>query len=241
MTEQWWAEREVAAHLAVLESMSAWRSLDPGAAQLLGGLCEALDFAVGTLWVPAGDLLRARSFWSAPAVASADFDRAGRRRGLPRGIALPGRAWERREPVHVANLLADESDVRREEAARAGLGAGVAVPALSGKEVLAVVELCSRDTGDLPQRLLRSLTGVGHALGGFLARRRGHLNPSLLTPRELEVLQLAADGNSTREIAAELVISASTVKTHFEHIYPKLAASDRAAAVAAALRQGLID
>jgi PAS domain S-box-containing protein len=241
VTDNWWAERELAAHLAVLESFSTWRSLNAGAAHLLGGLGAALEFAVGTLWVPAGDLLRARSFWSAPWVAGADFDRAGRRRGLPRGIALPGRAWERREPVQVASLLTDDSDVRRQEATRAGLGAGVAVPALAGAEVLAIVELWSGDAGELPQSLVQSLTEVGDALGTFLARRRGHLNPSRLTPRELEVLQLAAHGHSTREIAAELVISSSTVKTHFEHIYPKLEASDRAAAVAAALRQGLIE
>lgn len=61
-----------------------------------------------------------------------------------------------------------------------------------------------------------------------------------LTPRELEVLELAADGCSARQIAARLVISPATVKTHFENIYPKLGATDRTGAVAAALRQRLI-
>lgn len=62
-----------------------------------------------------------------------------------------------------------------------------------------------------------------------------------LTPRELEVLQLAARGFSGPRIAAELVLSPATVKTHFENIYSKLAVTDRAAAVAQALRLGLID
>jgi PAS domain S-box-containing protein len=61
-----------------------------------------------------------------------------------------------------------------------------------------------------------------------------------LTPREQEVLQLAAEGSSTSEIAAALVLSSGTVKTHFQHIYAKLDARDRAAAVATALRLGLI-
>jgi PAS domain S-box-containing protein len=61
-----------------------------------------------------------------------------------------------------------------------------------------------------------------------------------LTPREGEVLQLAADGRSTREIAAQLVVSPGTVKTHLHHIYAKLKARDRASAVATAMRLGLI-
>ena len=62
-----------------------------------------------------------------------------------------------------------------------------------------------------------------------------------LTPRELEVLQLAARGSTGPRIADELVLSPATVKTHFENIYSKLGVSDRAAAVAKALRLGLID
>jgi DNA-binding CsgD family transcriptional regulator len=61
-----------------------------------------------------------------------------------------------------------------------------------------------------------------------------------LTPREHEVLQLAAEGRSTREIAAVLVLSPGTVKTHLQHIYHKLDARDRVSAVATALRLGLI-
>lgn len=61
-----------------------------------------------------------------------------------------------------------------------------------------------------------------------------------LTPRELEVLDLAATGCNGPMIAAELVVSAATVRTHFEHIYEKLEVRDRAAAVAKAMRLGLI-
>jgi DNA-binding NarL/FixJ family response regulator len=61
-----------------------------------------------------------------------------------------------------------------------------------------------------------------------------------LTPRELEVLQLAAEGRSTSEIADALYLSSVTVKTHFQHIYKKLGARDRTAAVAECMRRGLI-
>jgi len=72
------------------------------------------------------------------------------------------------------------------------------------------------------------------------AAREGENRPSL-TERELEVLRLAAGGSPGPQIAEQLVISPTTVKTHFENIYEKLGAPDRAAAVATALRLGLID
>jgi DNA-binding CsgD family transcriptional regulator len=62
-----------------------------------------------------------------------------------------------------------------------------------------------------------------------------------LTPREREVLQLAAEGLSGPSIAERLVVSPGTVKTHFSNIYEKLGVGDRAAAVARGLRFGFID
>ena len=56
-----------------------------------------------------------------------------------------------------------------------------------------------------------------------------------LTAREIEVLQLLAFGHTNRDIAERLYISPDTVKTHLEHIFEKLGASDRTAAVAEAL------
>lgn len=61
-----------------------------------------------------------------------------------------------------------------------------------------------------------------------------------LTPREIEVLALAADGLSGLELAEALVLSPSTVNTHFKNIYAKLDVRSRSAAVAKAMRLGLI-
>jgi PAS domain S-box-containing protein len=61
------------------------------------------------------------------------------------------------------------------------------------------------------------------------------------TVREREVLQLAARGHSTREIAEVLSLSSATVKTHFQRAYEKLGVRDRASAVAECLRRGLIE
>lgn len=61
-----------------------------------------------------------------------------------------------------------------------------------------------------------------------------------LSPREIQVLRLVAAGKTNREAAAALFVSETTVKTHLLHLYAKLDVRDRAAAVDAAHRLGLL-
>jgi DNA-binding NarL/FixJ family response regulator len=65
-------------------------------------------------------------------------------------------------------------------------------------------------------------------------------NQEPISQRELEVLELVAQGTSNRDAAARLFISEATVKTHLMHIYGKLGVNDRAAAVAEAFNRGLL-
>jgi two-component system nitrate/nitrite response regulator NarL len=64
---------------------------------------------------------------------------------------------------------------------------------------------------------------------------------SLLTSREREMVNLAAEGCSAPEMARRLHLSQGTVKSHLAHAYQKLGVSDRAAAVAEAMRRGLLE
>lgn len=61
-----------------------------------------------------------------------------------------------------------------------------------------------------------------------------------LSAREIEVLNLVAQGTSNKKIAKELWIGETTVKSHLLHIYEKLGVTDRTAAVTAALKRGII-
>jgi DNA-binding CsgD family transcriptional regulator len=92
-----------------------------------------------------------------------------------------------------------------------------------------------------PPDQLRPLVEAAREAARAVAGRRRPVAAAPLTPRELEVIRLAAAGHSARDIAERLVVGHSTVRTHFENIYAKLSVSDKASAVATALRRGLID
>jgi DNA-binding NarL/FixJ family response regulator len=68
-----------------------------------------------------------------------------------------------------------------------------------------------------------------------------HATDEELSPREIGILQLIADGNSNKQVADQLSIGEATVKSHVTNILSKLQANDRTHAVAIALRRGIIE
>jgi DNA-binding CsgD family transcriptional regulator len=116
------------------------------------------------------------------------------------------------------------------------------VPARTGSDVLGVVALYASDNHQQyhDQRALAALRPASHLLGGLVERWTRHDTHAKLTKRELELLVLASNGATSPQIARQLLISPWTVKTHFENIRAKLAVPDRAAAVALAIRAGMI-
>ena len=77
-------------------------------------------------------------------------------------------------------------------------------------------------------------------LDRFTQLSRASATEGGLSSREVEVLQLTARGIVNKEIAAQLLIGESTVKTHLVHIFNKLGVKSRIEAVAEATRRGII-
>jgi PAS domain S-box-containing protein len=221
------AEAEIRAQLAVAETLAEWEGLETSGERLLQCLAEALGCAAAALWIGDEENLTVRTSWNS---ASIDLSGSvGIRLFEEIGEEIARRAWSSGKPVWSST------------GAEFGLCCTTGFPAMNRSEIVAAITLHSADRAEMSERLTASLTGIGHELGQFLAHRRGELAPSPLTAREREVLQLAAQDHSGPEIAKRLLVSPATVKTHFSHIYEKLGVTERAAAVAKALREGLID
>jgi DNA-binding CsgD family transcriptional regulator len=235
-------ERELQAHYAVSQALRQWSSVDEGVMDLLRRLGTALHYPMGSLWRwdDEAEGLVCRAFWHAPEFDPLGFERAKRRMVFKPGAGKPGVAWKTGEPVVTPDAAADPIFQPRAAAIDRGIRSGLAFPAMGSGGPVAVVSFYSFERRVPSSSFVRTLSAIGRELGRFLEPRRSQLGPQSLSKREIQVMGLAASGRTGPQIAEDLVVSPSTIKTHFEHIYEKLGVSDRAAAVALALRTGVI-
>lgn len=87
-------------------------------------------------------------------------------------------------------------------------------------------------------RVIREVHAEGRSLA--MDRLAERVRPSALTDREMQVIELLARGMRNKEIASELGISEQTARVHMKNILAKLHVSDRAAALSAAARRGIV-
>ena len=120
-----------------------------------------------------------------------------------------------------------------EQALRHG-AAGYLLKTVSREELIRAVQAAADGAGYLQAEITRPLLRKFAAF----SEPDGELD---LSPREREVLQLVADGMSTKQASVELGIAESTVKTYLRTLFDKLGATHRAHAVALALRHRIIE
>jgi DNA-binding NarL/FixJ family response regulator len=93
---------------------------------------------------------------------------------------------------------------------------------------------CARTVGLGPTELRSVMYDLPYPAG----QRTRQIDPCPLSTREVEVLKRLAEGKVYKQIAHELALSTSTVRTHLHNIYGKLGAVDRAQAVLMATERG---
>ena len=157
------------------------------------------------------------------------------RLGGASGLDLCRRLREYRPDRRVVLLSVYDDEQYLFEALRAG-AAGYLLKRITGEDLVRHLELVHAGETVIDPSM------AGRAVASAARLQRGEFWPGArqgLTHRESEVLALLVSGLSNRGIAARLTLGDETVKTHVRSIYRKLAVSDRAGAVAAALREGI--
>jgi DNA-binding NarL/FixJ family response regulator len=160
---------------------------------------------------------------------------------MPRldGIEATRRILEQpsRQPPRILMLTTFDLDEYVYEALRAG-ASGFLLKDVPASELAPAVRVVAAGEGLLAPTVTRRL------IEEFARQPRAGAAPpeglSELTPRELETLKLVARGLTNAEIAAELVVSEATVKTHVAHVLMKLGLRDRVQAVVFAFESGFV-
>lgn len=159
---------------------------------------------------------------------------------LPRvdGIEATRRIKDAHGGVEVLVLSAYEDDETVFQAIQAGASGYILkdiTPTNLVRAIRSVRSGMSTVHPGITRRLLERLSAVSTRSAGA-----ANIHSNGLTPREVEILVGIANGMSSRELAAKLFVSESTVKSHLRTIYRKINVRDRSQAVAYALRKGFV-
>ncbi len=152
------------------------------------------------------------------------------------GVEATRRIHQQHPEIRVVMLTmhADQSVIA--EALRAG-ASGYLVKDCSTDEIADAVRLAASDESSLSPELATAMLDEVRRIDPDSVEDDAD---RVVTKREVEVLQLIADGCSTPEVAERLYISQKTVKNHLASIYHKLDARDRTQAVLQAVRMGIV-
>ncbi|MFJ8673315.1 response regulator [Streptomyces sp. NPDC093589] len=163
----------------------------------------------------------------APDVAVVDYRLPG-----ADGIAVVRALARDGSPTRILLLSAITDSAVVYRALQEGAAGYLSKEAERAEIVAAVLDVAGGGTV-LPPALMGDLAGE--------IRARAADERTVLSERERQVLVAFARGSSVPQIAEELYLSTSTVKSHVQRLYEKLEVSDRAAAVAVAMRRGLLE
>jgi DNA-binding NarL/FixJ family response regulator len=199
---------------------------------MLGALRLAIDTSEGVLVV--GEAVAATDALALLDHVRAEIVLAVHSPPAVDAVVLASELLRRDRPVRLMVVGPDHDLKSARSALRAG-AAGWVSDGVNRETLAAAVITCVSGRTLVPPELVRELPP-----GSEVAGRRASAN-SVLSPREREILQLLSRDKRPSRIASELFVSTATVRTHLVRIYGKLLVSSAAAAVAEALRQGIID
>ena len=174
ITERKRAEVRLAAEHAITRILASSRSLDEAAPGIVQALLDALEVDFGALWV-----VNAERQVLQPSVMSLRtssralrlFLEESRCLSFAPGAGLPGRVWQERRALWVADLAREPASARRDLALKAESRTALAFPIQSAEDFFGVFEFFSRRILSHDPTLWNMLTAIGSEIGQFIQRR----------------------------------------------------------------------
>ncbi|MFL5494918.1 MAG: PAS domain S-box protein [Gemmatimonadales bacterium] len=174
LTETKAAERRLAAQHAVTRILARSDSLGGAAPDILGAVCESLNWQMAVFWTLDRNAaeLRPLDLWRDPLVEVPEFETATRAATFRLGVGLPGRVWQEKEPAWIADVIQDSNFPRARSAAAGGLHGAFGFPVMAGADVIGVIECFSREIRPPDPAVLAMVGSIGGQIGQFAERRR---------------------------------------------------------------------
>jgi len=198
ITERKQGEERMRLLQKITMDVAAAEDLSSALSVVLSDVCEMTGWALGQAWLPNEDYntLTRSSAWYAATSDLDQFREFTKDFTFGRGEGLLGRVWQSKEPAWVRDVPPANDCPRAQFAIDAGLNAGVAVPILSGEEVIAVLEFFLREPREEDERLVNAITAVAAQLGMVVRRKRAE---DALRSSEQQLRALAVRLRSARE------------------------------------------
>ena len=141
---------------------------------VLREVCEKTGWVIGHAWVPNSDatVLDLVAGWYCGDGELKPFKAASEASHFKPGVGLPGRVWESKQPAWIEDVINDPNFPRSAAARSARLKTGVAIPILSRRKVIAVLEFFMRESRSENEQLVNVIVAVAAQLGLMMERKR---------------------------------------------------------------------
>lgn len=174
ITEQKQAQEEVLLLQSITFAISETKDLHTAMYIVLRKVCEATSWTIGEAWIPNPDdtyLERSKAYYSSVGGLE-EFVTASKGFTFSKGIGLPGRAWSCQQPEWMPDVSIDTNFLRRELAKKLGLKAGLAIPILARKKVVAVIVFYMFEAREEDKRLIKLVSAVASQLGLVIQKKQ---------------------------------------------------------------------
>jgi PAS domain S-box-containing protein len=168
------AAQRLAMEQAVTRILAESQTMADACSNLLHTIGEGLEWDLALFWMVDRKrrALSCLEIWHRPSKEFAQFVEHSRKLVLARGIDLPGRVWDKNEPVWVPDITGASDSSRKQSAVEEGLHGALAFPIMLHDEILAVAEFVSEEIREEDPDLLKMVQALGSEVGQFIERLR---------------------------------------------------------------------